>query len=63
MKFLCRVGWHDWAKFGLPKNTYGQLSQFRECKGCGLVNSRKGYHEQCTTASIEESINEGKNEA
>jgi hypothetical protein len=39
---------------------YGQLTQFRECKECGVVNSKSGYHEQASTESIEESIEEGK---
>ena len=59
-RLRCRFGWHDWTKFGLPKSTYGQLSQFRECSECGLINSKRGYHEQATTSVIEESINEGK---
>ena len=56
----CRLGWHDWTRFGLPKSCYGQLTQFRECNRCGLVNSKSGYHEQATPDSIKESIEEGK---
>ena len=59
-RLRCRLGWHDWTKFGLPKNTYGQLTQFRECTECGMVNSKKQYHEQAAPDSIIESINEGK---
>lgn len=60
MRLRCRLGWHDWTRFGLPKMCYGQLTQFRECKECGVVNSKSGYHEQASTESIEESIEEGK---
>lgn len=60
MSFRCRIGWHNWTKFGLPKKCYGQLSQFRECKRCGVVNSKKGYHEQATPEAIKESLDEGK---
>lgn len=60
MSIRCRIGWHDWTRFGLPKKGYGQLSQFRECKRCGLVNSKKGYHEQAQPSAIKESIDEGK---
>jgi len=60
MRIRCRLGWHEWTKFGLPKSCYGQLTQFRECSECGVVNSKKGYHEQASPASIEESISEGK---
>lgn len=60
MRIRCRFGIHDWTRFGLPKSCYGQLTQFRECKECGVVDSKKGYHEQANPDDIKESIEEGK---
>ena len=60
MKLRCRLGWHNWTKFGLPKRCYGKLAQFRECSNCGLVSSKNGYHEQASPEAIKESIDEGK---
>lgn len=63
MRLICRLGWHNWTRFGPAKKTYGNLTQFRECEVCGVINSKSGFYEQASASSIQESINEGKQQA
>ena len=60
MSVRCIIGIHNWTKFGLPKSCCRQLSQFRECKRCGVIDSKKIRYEQATPESIKESLDEGK---
>lgn len=34
MRFLCRIGWHDWGKFELTGSI--RYFQMRRCASCGL---------------------------
>lgn len=58
----CRLGFHDWTKFGYPKNCYGKLFQFRQCQRCGIVNSKQIRQELVTSEKVNESLDEIKRE-
>ena len=52
----CKVGWHDWNKFGSLVLGYSNLCQFRECERCGLISYTKIYGDQAKVHEANNSI-------
>jgi hypothetical protein len=42
----CRVGWHDWNKYGDIVNAYDGPTQFRNCKRCNRIDYAECYGNQ-----------------
>jgi hypothetical protein len=53
----CRAGVHDWNKYGPLVDSYGGLTQFRDCKRCGRVDYTKCYGNQAKATVANESVN------
>lgn len=64
----CKIGVHDWNKYGEMVPAYGGLTQFRSCKRCNKIAYSGCYGNQAshelinkTTAQIEtDKLNEDK---
>lgn len=52
----CRIGWHDWNKFGEMVNAYGGLTQFKSCKRCNRINYAKCYGNQADSKDINSTV-------
>lgn len=52
----CRVGWHEWNKYGPMVSAYAGLCQFRVCNRCGLISYVKCYGNQATPDAVNGSI-------
>ncbi len=48
----CRVGWHDWGKFGDMVGAYGGLTQFRSCTRCNRISYAKCYGNQADPKDV-----------
>jgi len=59
---FCKIGIHHWGRWGKFIQGYDKLTQFRECKSCGIRSYRGIYGEQVpidlANKSIEEVIND-----
>ena len=58
--FRCRLGLHDWNKYGAMISAYGGLTQFRSCKRCNKIDYARRYGNQANQELINTSI--GKNQ-
>lgn len=59
---LCKLGWHDWGKFGSMIKAYGGLTQFRECNRCGRISYAETYGNQASSEQVNDSLKEVDNE-
>ncbi len=56
MSILCKLGIHDWNKFGDAIKAHGGLTQFRSCKRCNSIDWRGFYGNQASSESVNETI-------
>ncbi len=54
----CKVGWHDWSKFGEVVEAFGGLTQFRSCERCGKINYTSCYGNQASAEDINRTANQ-----
>lgn len=52
----CRIGIHDWNKYGDIINAYGGLCQFKSCKRCHKIQWTEIYGNQAKPELINETI-------
>ena len=53
----CRIGWHDWNKYGEVVSAYGGLTQFRSCKKCNKIDYVKCYGNQAKSQDVNRTVN------
>jgi len=53
----CRLGWHDWDKFGEIVRAYGGLTQFKSCKRCKKITYAGCYGNQADPKHINRTVN------
>ena len=59
----CKVGWHDWNKYGPMIEAYSGLCQFRSCKECGAISYIKCYGNQARAENINKSLEPKRGES
>lgn len=56
ISLLCRLGIHNWNKFGKMVKAYGGLAQFRSCKSCNKIGYTKCYGNQADPKDVNETV-------
>ena len=54
----CRIGWHDWDKYGKLVKAYSGLTQFRVCKRCNKMTYASCYGNQADPEIANETTNQ-----
>lgn len=60
MNILCRLGVHDWRKFGKMVTAYAGLTQFRACDKCNKIDYTSCYGNQASPKDVNETVNNHK---
>jgi hypothetical protein len=53
---LCKLGIHDWNKYGDIINAYGGLTQFKSCKRCNKINYTEIYGNQAKSDQVNNTV-------
>lgn len=60
MSIRCRLGVHQWAKWGEMVPAYGGLTQFRSCNFCNKIQYTKCYGNQADPKEINRTTGQDK---
>ena len=54
----CKLGWHDWNKYGDIVKAYSGLTQFKSCKRCNIIKYTGIYGNQAPSDSVNDTVKE-----
>ena len=48
----CKLGIHDWNRYGEMVAGYSNLTQFRSCKRCNIIGYTRTYGDQANISDV-----------